>query len=74
LNTFTGGEALTRKEKLWVLFSLLYGIVNVAVPFTILKKAGSFAFWNLITAAVLLAGVWVTSGWAGKTDHEGEAR
>jgi len=74
LNTCTGGEALTRREKLWVLFSLFYGIANVVVPFTILKKAGSFTFWNLITAVVLLAGVWVTSGWAGKADHEGEGR
>jgi hypothetical protein len=69
---------MARKEKIWILFSLLYGIVNVAVPFTLLKGEGSlvgaFLFWNLITAAVLLAGAWITSGWTEKGSQESEAR
>lgn len=69
---------MTRKEKIWILFSLLYGIANVAVPFTILKDegtlVGAFLFWNLITAAVLLAGVWITSGWTAKDSQEREVR
>ena len=32
---------MTRKEKIWILFSLLYGIANVVVPFTILKNEGT---------------------------------
>jgi hypothetical protein len=69
---------MTGKEKIWILFSLLYGIANVVVPFTILKNegtlVGAFLFWNLITATVLLAGAWITSGWTGKGSQEGEVR
>jgi hypothetical protein len=65
---------LTQREKTWVLFSTLYGIVNVVVPFTLLRNvgtlAGAFLFWNLITAAVVLAGVWITSGWKDRGGEE----
>ncbi|GAB6280170.1 MAG: hypothetical protein STSR0007_02250 [Thermovirga sp.] len=54
-------------EKLWMLFALFYSVINIAVPFLVLKDTGSFGgaflFWNLLTGAVLLAGVWMTSGW-----------
>jgi len=32
--------------------------------------AGAFLFWNLITAAVVLAGVWITSGWKDRGGEE----
>lgn len=55
------------REKIWVICALFYFVINLAVPFLILKDtgslAGAFLFWNLLTGAVLLAGAWVTSGW-----------
>ncbi|HAK40652.1 MAG TPA: hypothetical protein PLS21_01425 [Synergistales bacterium] len=65
---------MTQREKTWVLFSILYGAFNVIVPFTVLRDvgtlAGAFLFWNLITAAVLLAGAWITSGWKDRGGKE----
>ncbi|MDO9508375.1 MAG: hypothetical protein Q7I97_03385 [Thermovirgaceae bacterium] len=58
---------MKRREKIWMLFALFYSVINIAVPFLFLKDTGSFGgaflFWNLLTGAVLLAGVWITSGW-----------
>lgn len=58
---------MKRREKIWMLFALFYSVLNIAVPFLILKDIGSFKgaffFWNLLTGAVLLAGIWITSGW-----------
>jgi hypothetical protein len=66
---------LKRREKLWVIFALVSAGMNVAVPYTFLKDTGSllgaFLFWNLITASVLAAGVWVTSPW-GRDRTKGE--
>jgi len=58
---------MKRREKIWLLFALFYSVINIAVPFLVLKDiesfGGAFLFWNLLTGAVLLAGVWMTSGW-----------
>ncbi len=66
---------MNERERSWVIFALVYAVLNVAVPYIFLKDMGNllgvFLFWNLITAAVLAAGVWFTSSW-GKTEGEGE--
>ncbi len=59
---------MSRREKIWVLFALVYGVANVVIPFTVLRDVaflgGAFMFWNVITLAVLFAGAWVTSSWS----------
>lgn len=58
---------ITGREKIWLFCALLYSILDIAIPFFVLKDtgslAGAFFFWNLLTGAVLLAGIWMTSGW-----------
>lgn len=58
---------MKRREKTWMFFALFYSAVNIAVPFLFLNDTGSFGgaflFWSLLTGTVLLAGVWMTSGW-----------
>ncbi|HPD98418.1 MAG TPA: hypothetical protein PLP89_08850 [Synergistales bacterium] len=60
---------MNSREKIWVIFALVYGTANIAIPFTFLREVaslgGAFMFWNVITLAVLLAGAWVTSSWSG---------
>lgn len=66
---------MTGREKYWVLFALFYSVINIAVPFLLLKDTGSlqgaFLFWSLLTGTVLLAGAWITSGWR-ETAEEGK--
>jgi hypothetical protein len=44
---------MNSREKIWVIFALVYGTANIAIPFTFLREV------------VLLAGAWVTSSWSG---------
>jgi hypothetical protein len=68
---------MSRREKIWVLFALVYGAANVVIPFTILREVaslgGAFMFWNVITLAVLFAGAWVTSSWSAPSER-GESK
>jgi len=58
---------ITGREKIWLICALFYSVLNIAIPFFVLKDtgslAGAFLFWNLLTGTVLLAGIWITSGW-----------
>lgn len=58
---------ITGREKIWLICALFYSVLNIAIPFFVLKDmgslAGAFLFWNILTGAVLLAGIWITAGW-----------
>lgn len=66
---------ITGREKIWLIWALFYSILNVAIPFFVLKDtgslAGAFLFWNILTGTVLLAGIWITSGWKESTNDRG---
>lgn len=66
---------ITGREKIWLIWALFYSVLNVAIPFFVLKNtgslAGAFLFWNILTGTVLLAGIWITSGWKESTIDRG---
>lgn len=61
---------MNSKEIIWVVFALLVIILDIAVPYTVLKDvskfSGPYLYWAVLTLVVIVAGWIYISRW--KTD------
>lgn len=63
---------MSKTEGKWILFGAAALLMNVAVPYTLLRGreslGGAFLFWCLVTLVVIVAGFAVMSRWGGRGD------
>jgi hypothetical protein len=58
---------MRKKERLWLIWMAVVTVLDVALPFGVLRESGSFrgafAVWLLLTLAVVLSGAIYTGSW-----------
>jgi hypothetical protein len=61
---------MSKMEFKWFLFGVAAIVMNVVLPYTVLKEiegfGGAFLFWCVITLVVIAAGAAVMSRWGGR--------
>ncbi|MCF4115204.1 MULTISPECIES: hypothetical protein [Dethiosulfovibrio] len=58
---------MRKKERLWLMWMAVVTVLDVALPFGVLRESGSFrgafSVWLVLTLAVVLSGAIYTGSW-----------
>lgn len=66
---------MSSKETIWVLFALLVAVLDLAVPYTVLKNvakfSGPYLYWTALVLIVIVFGSVYISRWRSEITLEG---